>query len=354
MNPIYTKDDFIGLDSVLHTAGRVFVVCDEAVKGLVAEIVASAGLEGEVPALCIRSSEDIKSLRTVEAICRFLLENSADRTSFLLAVGGGICCDMAGFAASVYMRGIRFAYIPTTLLAASDAAIGGKTGVNFMGFKNMIGCFIEPEFTWIAARSLTGLPAREVKSGAAEIFKSFIIDNTSGAYEEFADFLAGLDGSWSCGGDSEWICDGPTASRLLHFASAAAQVKAGIVERDFREGGERRKLNLGHTFAHAIEHLSREDGSGISHGEAVAMGIVFAAQLSEALGGAEKGLAEDIRTRLEAAGLRTVCPYPPTLLAGAMSKDKKAESDGVNFVLIHGIGDVYIQKLLPQEAMFKL
>lgn len=342
MNPIYIKEDYSGLREAIGAfcPDRIFVVCDRAVAHLVPRL----GLDASV--LELEASEEKKSLRTVEEICRALLEGGADRKSFVLALGGGIISDMAGFAASIYMRGIRFAYVPTTLLAMTDAAIGGKTGVNFLSYKNILGSFTEPCFTWMAAASLEGLPRREVLSGAAEMLKSFIIDNVDGAYSTALEFFrtASLPEK----------CDAATAARLLPLARAAAGVKAGIVSRDFRESGERKLLNLGHSFAHAIEHLAQTgaDGNvGISHGEAVSMGIVLAARLSCALGYAPKGFDSSLEADFAAAGLRVKCPYAPRQLVQAMSRDKKAEAGTLSFVLMRGISDVFVEKLEPAKAM---
>lgn len=342
MNPIYIKEDYSGLREAIGAfcPDRIFVVCDRAVAHLVPRL----GLDAAVVEL--EASEEKKSLRTVEEICRALLDGGADRKSFVLALGGGIISDMAGFAASIYMRGIRFAYVPTTLLAMTDAAIGGKTGVNFLSYKNILGSFTEPCFTWMAAASLEGLPRREVLSGAAEMLKSFIIDNVDGAYSTALEFFrtASLPEK----------CDAATAARLLPLARAAAGVKAGIVSRDFRESGERKLLNLGHSFAHAIEHLAQTgaDGNvGISHGEAVSMGIVLAARLSCALGYAPKGFDSSLEADFAAAGLRVKCPYAPRQLVQAMSRDKKAEAGTLSFVLMRGISDVFVEKLEPAKAM---
>ncbi len=342
MNPIYIKEDYSGLREAIGAfcPDRIFVVCDRAVAHLVPRL----GLDAAV--LELEASEEKKSLRTVEEICRALLEGGADRKSFVLALGGGIISDMAGFAASIYMRGIRFAYVPTTLLAMTDAAIGGKTGVNFLSYKNILGSFTEPCFTWMAAASLEGLPRREVLSGAAEMLKSFIIDNVDGVYSTALEFFrtASLPEK----------CDAATAARLLPLARAAAGVKAGIVSRDFRESGERKLLNLGHSFAHAIEHLAQTgaDGNvGISHGEAVSMGIVLAARLSCALGYAPKGFDSSLEADFASAGLRVKCPYAPRQLVQAMSRDKKAEAGTLSFVLMRGISDVFVEKLEPAKAM---
>ena len=352
MNPIYIKEDYSGLREAIGAfcPDRIFVVCDRAVAHLVPRL----GLDAAVVEL--EASEEKKSLRTVEEICRALLEGGADRKSFVLALGGGIISDMAGFAASIYMRGIRFAYVPTTLLAMTDAAIGGKTGVNFLSYKNILGSFTEPCFTWMAAASLEGLPRREVLSGAAEMLKSFIIDNVDGAYSTALEFFRTA--------SLPERCDAATAARLLPLARAAAGVKAGIVSRDFRESGERKLLNLGHSFAHAIEHLAQtgaaadinnagaDDGNvGISHGEAVSMGIVLAARLSCALGYAPKGFDSSLEADFASAGLRVKCPYAPWQLVQAMCRDKKAEAGTLSFVLMRGISDVFVEKLEPAKAM---
>ena len=342
MNPIYIKEDYSGLREAIGAfcPDRIFVVCDRAVAHLVPRL----GLDAAV--LELEASEEKKSLRTVEEICRALLEGGADRKSFVLALGGGIISDMAGFAASIYMRGIRFAYVPTTLLAMTDAAIGGKTGVNFLSYKNILGSFTEPCFTWMAAASLEGLPRREVLSGAAEMLKSFIIDNVDGAYSTALEFFRTA--------SLPERCDAATAARLVRLGRAAAGVKAGIVSRDFRESGERKLLNLGHSFAHAIEHLAQTgaDGNvGISHGEAVSMGIVLAARLSCALGYAPKGFDSLLEADFAAAGLRVKCPYAPRQLVQAMSRDKKAEAGTLSFVLMRGISDVFVEKLEPAKAM---
>lgn len=341
MSPVYVKEDCSQLASALRDCGaeRLFVVCDAAVHAFLETQVLPAvdsfcGEEARVDVFEMPTSEEGKSLRTVESICSWLLECGADRRSFVLAVGGGITSDMAGFAASIYMRGIRFAYVPTTLLSMVDAAIGGKTGVNFLDYKNMLGTFCEPLFTYAATSALATLPRRELLSGASEMLKTFIIEDHDDNYAKAVDLFG----------------RGADIQDLTSLIEAAAAVKSGIVTRDFREGGERKKLNLGHTFAHAIEHLARERHDDISHGEAVAMGMVMAARLSEKAGVAGPGLAARIEKDLRSAGLRVDCPYPVSSLAAAMGKDKKAEGAAVSFVLIRSVGDVTTMKLTPDEV----
>lgn len=329
----------------------VYVVSDANV-GVCADMVASAIADSDRLEFCgeylIEASETRKTMETVLAIDGWLLENGADRNALLLAIGGGITTDMAGFAASIYKRGIRFAFIPTTLLAQVDAAIGGKTGVNFDSYKNMLGVIRQPEFTFICPSVLGTLPCRDFLSGAAELVKSFIIKD-NGEYARAISFLSGMAGA----GDRKSYVR-RHGDELLGLVRAAASVKAGIVSRDQFEHGERRKLNLGHTFAHAIEKTAREKGDDITHGEAVSAGIVLAAELSVRIGLAEPDLAGIIAGDLASAGLRTCCPYRPDELAEAMTKDKKSEDGIIHFVLISSVGNVCIRDMGAAEAIKEL
>lgn len=321
----------------------VYIVCDDAVSPIAARVKAAVG------AKCldikeIHASEALKNMDTVLDICKWLLDSGADRETLLVAVGGGITSDMAGFAASIYKRGIRFGYIPTTLLAQVDAAIGGKTGVNFLDYKNMIGIIRQPVFTYECPEVLETLPYRAFISGTAELVKSFILAD-SRKYEESIGLLGEIYRSQD---RAAAIRD--RRERLLELIGAAAAVKAGVVSRDPYEKGERKILNLGHSFAHAIERRANMlKDRAIDHGEAVAMGIVLAARLSESCGYG-KGLADKIVRDFESCGLPTKSPYEPDTLVESMEKDKKAEGKEINFVLIREIGTVGIVKMGAREA----
>ena len=340
--------------------GDVYVVCDRAVRPLAEEIARAAASASSGTGAVIRSireltvSEEDKNLQTVADLCRWLLEEGADRRSLLLAVGGGITTDMAGFAASVYKRGIRFAFVPTTLLAQVDAAIGGKTGVNFSDFKNMLGVIRQPEWTWICPEPLTTLPMRDFRSGAAELLKTFLIEDRSDHYVRSVRLLTKLCGTDAATdrpgtvGADRW--DPETEKELQALIAAAAAVKAGVVSRDADERGERRKLNLGHTFAHGIEWEARRQHCDITHGEAVAEGIILAARLAEKLGLAE-GLAVRLTEDFAACGLPVAAPFPPETLAAAMAKDKKAEGGTVRFILPVAVGEVVERSLTVREAL---
>ena len=275
--------------------------------------------------MALETSEEGKTLETVQALERWLLQEDASRGALLLAVGGGITTDLVGFTAAIYKRGIRYANVPTTLLAQVDAAIGGKTGVNLDGYKNMLGAFRMPEFTVLEAAFLRTLPAREFRCGLAELLKTFLI----GDGPAYAALVSSL-----------------KSAQFEDDIRRAAAIKAQIVTEDPEEHGVRAKLNLGHTFGHAIEHEARLHGADITHGEAVAMGILLAAELSERLGVAQKGLTAQLKADFTAVGLPTESPYPVEDLVEALRKDKKAVTGGkVKFVLLRAPGDVILQEL---------
>lgn len=280
----------------------------------------------------ITATEAAKTMDTVLEICSWLLEEGAGRDAVLLALGGGITTDIAGFAASIFKRGIRYVNIPTTLLSQVDAGIGGKTGVNFGQYKNMLGAIVQPLCTCIWPGFLETLPEKEFRSGAAELLKTFLLRNEGGEYEIAVSRLSkGLP--------------------LGELPGKAAEIKARIVEEDPYEHGVRTILNLGHTFAHALEHEAAVRGDGLSHGEAVAIGIILAATLGDRMGVSREPLEERLKADFRAAGLPVECPYPPESLAPAMAKDKKAAGEKVRFVLLEGIGKPVIREMAVSEAI---
>lgn len=338
---VISAESIEALAPLLEAYPKVYLVYDRNVAWVAQEIAAACPPAGMK---VLDASEKAKDMATVLDLCAWLLEAGADRKSLLLAVGGGITTDLAGFAACIYRRGIRFAFVPTTLLAQVDAAIGGKTGVNFLDFKNMLGVIRQPDFTFECAQVLRTLPRRDFLSGVAELLKTFLIDNTGNAYEKAVAYLSAAKAS-----DQHF-----RSEALQTLIAAAAKVKAGIVSRDEQERGERRCLNLGHTFAHAIEHEARQAGLDITHGEAVAVGILLATRLSEAMGLAPKGLAARLEADWTACGLPTSVPFDLGTLTAAMTKDKKAEGDTIHFVLLSSIGQVEIRKISAAEATAQL
>lgn len=376
---IYSGQKITDVTGYLKGYPDVFVVADRQVESSAEQVVKAheeQKIEGTLPhpsnLLLLDVSEENKSMSTVLEICKWLMDNGADRNALLLAIGGGITTDMSGFAASIYKRGIRFAYVPTTFLSQVDAAIGGKTGVNFENYKNILGVIRQPEFTYICPEVLGTLPYRDFLSGAAELLKTFIIDNIGNNYEKAVEVLSEIHGSI----DRKQAIASHLAE-IEDLAAAAAKIKAGIVERDEFERGERRKLNLGHTFAHAIESVSMsrhyDAEFGVTHGEAVAMGMIMAAKASEryynlasespsrreniagqndtATSEGGESLSSRLARDFSRCGLPTECPFPPESLSGAMKKDKKAENGIVHFVLIRAIGDVRIEDLPVESAV---
>ena len=317
---------------------NIFVVCDRNVETLARSLAPGR------PLLAIVADEEHKNMDTVLGICRWLLECGADRDAVVYAVGGGVTTDMAGFAASIYKRGVRYVNYPTTLLCQVDAGIGGKTGVNLDGYKNILGVINFPLETRILPQALETLPERELRSGAAEMLKTFIIKD-GGNYRRAVSFFSRLAES----GDRQAALKAG-AETLGSLVRAAVSVKAEIVSADQFENGVRRKLNLGHTFAHAIEWRSHS----ISHGQAVSVGIVCAARLSAALGLCPGDLPDMLAGDLGRCGLETALPFRLADLHDAMLKDKKAEDGSVRFVLIRGIGDTDVVSLTVDEALTAL
>ncbi len=326
MQKIKISGSLTTLKFLLFKYNRVLVVYDRKLEQFVSQIAK------ESQCLPIIADEQHKTMDTVVAVCRWLLSRKADKETLLLAVGGGITTDIAGFAASIYKRGIRYANVPTTLLAMVDASIGGKNGVNLDSYKNMLGTVRQSEFTFIYPKVLETLPQREMLNGAAEMLKTFIIKNR---HNNYADALS--------------LLKSPFDFKALEpLIEAAAKVKREIVCRDEFEKGPRRVLNLGHTYAHAIEWWQHtnptETPEFLSHGEAVAIGIVKAARLSALKGFCDESLPEQLKRDFESIGLPTELPCPEEELAPALLQDKKITGKKINFVFIKRIGKVTVKK----------
>ena len=274
--------------------------------------------------------EASKTLLTLDAIYRRFIELGVDRSCFVLAIGGGIVTDVAGFAASTFMRGLEFGFISTSLLGQVDASVGGKNGVNVEGYKNMVGTFTQPKFVICDVDLLRTLSPREFRTGLAEIIKAAVIADAE-LFEmlEQADF-------------STLQRDSDTLREMVY---RAIKVKADIVERDERESGDRRLLNLGHTLAHAIEKSS----SKFNHGEAVAVGLAMIAEVAanrDMLAVADK---ERIVALLERAGFALEPPVEVRTLLKAVKRDKKAEGDSIHVVFPLGVGNCCVEKMPLDE-----
>lgn len=273
----------------------------------------------------IGTGEKVKTLDTLQQIYRELVTLEMDRSGFIVGIGGGIVCDIAGFAASTFMRGLDFGFVSTSLLSQVDASTGGKNGVNFQGYKNMIGVFNQPRFVICDTAMLETLPRNELISGFAEVIKHAAIGS-----EKMFRFL------WENAGRALRL-DREVLEQLVYDS---VMIKAAVVAKDEREKGERRKLNFGHTFGHAIEITS-----GLSHGEAISIGMVFAANLSVKRGLLERGQAGKLKDLLVKFQLPVTIDIDKKLILDALKKDKKREGGGIHFVLLEKTGKAVVHEI---------
>lgn len=276
-----------------------------------------------------------KNLRELGRLYERFLDQGLDRHAAVVALGGGVVGDLAGFAAASFLRGISFVQVPTTVLAMVDASIGGKTGINLARGKNLVGAFHQPRGVFIDTATLASLPRRQRAAGVAELVKAAAIWD-AGLFEWLEQHI-------------ESFLD-LEPEILLHGLERACAIKAEVVARDEREGGLRRLLNFGHTLGHAIEKHARY--RGILHGEAVSIGMVFAAERSEALGFSPAGTARRLASLLERAGLPTSVPdRPRKAYLAAIGVDKKRQGAGIHFVVLKGIGQAGTVSLRPEEIL---
>ena len=273
----------------------------------------------------IGTGETIKQQDTVRDIYEKLIELEADRSVFIVGIGGGIVCDITGFAASTYLRGVKFGFVSTTLLSQVDASVGGKNGVNFKGFKNIIGTFNQPEFVICDIHLLKTLPEREVLCGLAEIVKHAALGDSRlfSFLEEYHQKALHLDKD--------------VIKKLVYDS---IRLKSSIVSRDEMEKGERKKLNFGHTFGHAIEKTAQ-----LPHGEAVSIGMVIASRLSVNKGLLSAAAAERVEGLLIKLKLPTRLDVDKEKVLDALKMDKKREAADIHFVLLRDIGDAVIEKI---------
>ncbi len=315
---------------------RTVVVTDETVAKfqlprLLAGLEASE-ITGEV--VTLPPGEETKSFANLERLCNTLLASKVERNDTIIALGGGVVGDLTGFAASILRRGIDFVQIPTTLLAQVDSSVGGKTGINTQYGKNLVGAFHQPRAVLADISALETLPQRDLKSGYAEIVKYGLISNLA-----FFEWLEA---------NGETLLSGDRAART-EAVEKSCRAKAKIVADDERETGTRALLNLGHTFAHALE---AETGYSdrLYHGEAVSIGIAMAHDFSARTGVCPGQDAERVRKHLKAAGLKTDIsdiegdPITADKIVQHMFQDKKVVDGKLTLILTHGIGRAYIAK----------
>lgn len=318
--------------------GQAVLISDRQVGPLYAGHCRDLPLTGQP--ILIPVGEAHKRLETVRDLYDQMLAAQLDRQGTVVALGGGVVGDAAGFAAATYMRGVALVQVPTTLLAMVDASVGGKTGVDLPQGKNLVGAFKQPIAVIADLDTLLTLPPEEAAAGMAEVIKHGLIASPALLRQVEA-------------GDWRWPAQSPSGqplSRLQSLVLRAIQVKRDVVEDDPFESGRRAVLNLGHTFAHAIEQVS---GYAVAHGPAVAMGLVAAINLSARLGCCAAALQPRIETLLTNVGLPTRMPagLAPADLLRAMERDKKKAAGKLRFILLRDIADLFITDEVPEEAV---
>lgn len=307
-----------------YTCGqRSFIITDKNVERIYHKRFPN------VPVYSIEPGEKSKNLLTTIDIYRWLLENSVDRSSIIIGIGGGVVCDIVGFVASTYMRGVDFGFVSTSLLSQVDASVGGKNGVDLEGYKNIIGTFNQPRFVICDITMLGTLPKSEFIGGMSEVVKhALIADKAKFDYiENNKEDILLLD-----------------KEALEYLVTKSVKIKAKIVESDEREQGVRRVLNLGHTWGHAVETLAK-----IPHGEAVSIGLVFSADISVQKGLMSNNERDRLVKVLSELGLPISFNDCKKEIFEILKKDKKKESDFIHFILMKGIGDVVIEKITLRE-----
>ena len=322
IDKIYFRSSPEELRSILQDK-KVFVIIDKQVEKLYGSLF-------PFQKVFIEASEEMKNLATVQSVIDQLMKMGADRDCCLLGIGGGIITDLTCFVASIYRRGVKYALIPTTLLAQVDAAIGGKTGINSSGYKNIIGLFNKPEFVYVCSHFLRTLDEKNMLSGAAEMIKIGIIGDST-LYKKAVAYFK-----------ENHLMDYDTKEDLESLILRAAKYKCKIVEKDFHEHGPRKVLNLGHTFAHAIEKCSPVP---VSHGNAVSVGIIMAARLGEKMGKTSQKVTDALVADFTAIGLPTATSIDIRTLMETISKDQRHADGTVDLAIPVKVGSVVIQRI---------
>ena len=333
---------FEGLSTEIKNIGfenrKIVLVTDSNVSPLYGDLVVNElkKVTDNVFLYSIPAGEQNKNLKEIEKIYRFLIENKVDRHDLLVALGGGVVGDMTGFAAASYLRGISFVQIPTTLLAQTDSSIGGKTGVDFDNYKNMVGAFHMPSLVYTNISTLNTLSERQFASGFAEVMKHGLIKD-----QDFYTWLL----------DNMYEISDKEPETLLYMIKRSCEIKKAVVEKDPTEKGERALLNFGHTLGHAIEKAKNFE---LFHGECVALGCIAAAFIS---------WKKELISMEEYYEIRDMfVPFNlPISVEGIEAKeiirlsknDKKADSDKVKFILLKGIGKAFISTDVSDDDMKK-
>lgn len=330
-------DRIILLIAKNHKAGRYAVITDDCVGGLYGKKFLAALKEIGLNASLIDfpAGESSKNIKTVTDIAGKLMESGADRETCLIALGGGVVGDVAGFVASVFMRGVPYIQIPTTLVAQVDSSIGGKTGVDLSQGKNLVGTFYQPAAVFANLSFLDTLPEKEFNNGLAEMIKYGIIDDEK-MFRTLEDNMEAVKSK-----DSKLMAG---------LVENCCQIKKSVVEIDEKEHGLRRILNYGHTIGHSLEAISRYS---ITHGEGVALGMIAAARISEKMGYLKNNEDERIEALIRQAGLPVRIPksLSSEKIISQLKMDKKKKGDVIHFVLLKKIGMPFINGYIEQSLI---
>lgn len=324
---------------------KVFIITDPLVNDLYGDTLRK-GLKGfEHHTLEVPRGEKNKTLSAAAKVYDALIKHSAHRDSIILALGGGVIGDLAGYVAATYMRGINCIQVPTTLLAQVDASIGGKTGVNHPKCKNLIGCFYQPKMVVCDVKTLTSLPARELRTGLAEVIKYGVIEDA-----EFFNFLEANSHHLNTQAFESKARLSAALKLWQTIVAESAKIKARVVEKDEKEASLRMILNFGHTIGHAIETLTRY--RAYNHGEAVAIGMVAAGRIAERLHLISREAVERIVNLLDKVVLPTeIKGIPADAIVNALMVDKKVKGGKVLFVLPEKIGRVVVKDNIPAKVV---
>ncbi|AXC50615.1 3-dehydroquinate synthase [Paracoccus suum] len=321
---------------------RVAIVTDETVAALhlpaLEEALDHAGIAHKT--LALPPGEATKGWASLQRVVEWLLAAQVERGGLVLAFGGGVIGDLAGFAAAILRRGVRFVQLPTTLLAQVDSSVGGKTGINSPAGKNLIGAFHQPSLVLADTAVLGTLAPRDFRAGYGEVVKYGLLGDAA--------FFTWLEGA------GPGLASDPAA--LVRAVARGVEMKAGVVARDETEEGERALLNLGHTFGHALEAATGYDGARLLHGEGVAIGCALAFDLSARLGLCPQEAPSRVAAHLAAMGLPSRLADVPGLpddaaLIALMGQDKKVKDGKLRFVLARDIGDAFVADDVPMEAV---
>ncbi len=345
-------DILIGPDLISRAGGEITarlkgrkaaIVTDEHVAPLYLEaLMDSLQTDGiEAVSLTLPPGEKTKSLEHLSTVCDMVLAARIERNDAVIALGGGVIGDLAGFAAGIVRRGVRFVQIPTSLLSQVDSSVGGKTGINTRHGKNLLGVFHQPDLVLADTSTLDTLSQREFRAGYAEVAKYGLIDNPV--------FFEWLEKNWT-----DVFAGGP---QRIEAIAVSCQSKADVVVEDERETGRRALLNLGHTFGHALEAATAYDSSRLVHGEGVAIGMVLAHDFSARLNLASPDDARRVEAHLKAVGLPTSVGDIPGSLPGAeallaaIMQDKKVKGGKLTFILTHGVGQSFVADDVPSSEV---